>query len=518
MEIIITESPQSKIITNKNKKLYLSLPDFSVLLEDTYAERIIDNIIKNESLLSAFNSSQDFQRKFLDYVLRGLDSNQLIEKLIEERIPLFSLIINEYNIYRRNYKLLKNMSNISNITITCRKNNFPKAISLGVKYNIPVSIYASSIYLNEYKSILSQYDLNELDKYDIKIYYQNSNNPLSPRKLYEISLLLSNIASNIRKCHLSPFEETILIYDLLKRRIYKDCDKDKPLARDIDKVLKSEYIVCVGYSNLFNAIQRCLGRNSREIINTDIRHQRSITYIQDSKYDIDKVLTFDTTWDSRKEEDGPEYINKYNYFALPLEVSESSMPSPLWNIVNKSSQTIVADYLAQEVADKIRAMDTLQFIFDLVGNEYSNHYLKNIYYYDYLENDKKQKLDQIYEEVVSKYIGSDIPPQTLLRAIYNVRRVEYVSGLTSNLDINKIMEGLMSRYLIINLLKLKRVGYNEWSQVLSQLSYETKLNEILQLEKKDLANNLQAATSFEEDKKQLKLIKVLARRLTTSKN
>lgn len=91
------------------------------------------------------------------------------------------------------------------------------------------------------------------------------------------------------------------VYDIVKYRIYNKDEDNYLNNRDLDKVTSGNTIVCSGFSNLFNAILMSLDIKAMPLISKTANHQRSIVYVNDSKYDIDGIYVFDPTWDCRKE-------------------------------------------------------------------------------------------------------------------------------------------------------------------------------------------------------------------------
>ena len=113
-------------------------------------------------------------------------------------------------------------------------------------------------------------------------------------------------------------------------RLYKLDEENYYKSSDVSSVLTGDSIVCAGYSNVFNAILKCLNIKAAPLISKEAKHQRSIIYVQDEKYNIDGVYVFDPTWDRRKNKEDKEYINRYNYFAIPLSVSNETAKDELY--------------------------------------------------------------------------------------------------------------------------------------------------------------------------------------------
>ena len=129
--------------------------------------------------------------------------------------------------------------------------------------------------------------------------------------------------NKIKEANLSNIESIMYAYDILKKRLYKLDEENYYKSSDVSSVL-------TGDSNVFNAFLKCLNIKAAPLISKEAKHQRSIIYVQDEKYNIDGVYVFDPTWDRRKNKEDKEYINRYNYFAIPLSVSNETAKDELY--------------------------------------------------------------------------------------------------------------------------------------------------------------------------------------------
>ena len=183
------------------------------------------------------------------------------------------------------------------------------------------------IVLNEVISLTDEKKINNLlDKYkDIKdkIYVSLEGN-LDYASLEECKKTIETIkliANDVKKLNLSVMEQIMYVYDLVRNRVYtKEDERDfKSTSRDLSKVLLGDKIVCMGYSNIFNAILNYLNIICNNVtlksLNNGGGHARNIVYVKDDKYNIDGVYYFDATWDCKKIENDNSYLNSYKYFA-----------------------------------------------------------------------------------------------------------------------------------------------------------------------------------------------------------
>lgn len=126
---------------------------------------------------------------------------------------------------------------------------------------------------------------------------------------------IEEIVINIKKLDLSPIEQVMFAYDVVKDKEYQEESEDESayLSRDVSTSLFGDKIVCVGYSNIFKTILDKLGIKNDVYFVTN--HQRNIAYIKDEKYDIEGIYYFDATGDSKIATKGNKHFNRYLYFA-----------------------------------------------------------------------------------------------------------------------------------------------------------------------------------------------------------
>ena len=141
----------------------------------------------------------------------------------------------------------------------------------------------------------------------------------------------------ITSSDLSPFEQLIFAYDILKTFPYNESVKPED-SRNVPNIMKTGNIVCVGYSKLLEMIINELGiRSFSHIImpqEDEVGHQRVLVRLDDSKYDIHGIFAVDPTWDSvakelsivedldgnyvirRRREDGDRILREYDALTL----------------------------------------------------------------------------------------------------------------------------------------------------------------------------------------------------------
>jgi len=163
------------------------------------------------------------------------------------------------------------------------------------------------------------------DKYkklNIQVEYEFKNYNLEDYKKFENILYL--FLSPIKDRNYSPFEKYIYAYNIVKRfKKYQEVgdNGDKLQSRNLYDILLNDYMVCVGYADMFKDLLEKLGipcdgksvsvgiENEEENMEFE-GHRRIYVHLQDSKYKIDGFYTSDPTWDNDLNKD------YYNYLAL----------------------------------------------------------------------------------------------------------------------------------------------------------------------------------------------------------
>lgn len=439
MYYIIEESNINDVKIHK-EVVKITVEDFSYLYNP---KELITKIIKNTDLVKTIKLPKNILSELINIVLEDKNNFYLQKVLIEYKFPLFSLISSVADSSKEKYKKLLQIKESEDIAIKCNANNLLKGLELAKKLNKSVIIDGTSISLPEYKMLLSEYDTDILP--NVKIYYQENNDSISLKEIYSLSLLIDEITSNINKYNLSPLEKIIYIYDIVKSRIYKSPDNNKKDARNVDKVLNGEYIVCTGYSNLFNALLLGLGIKAMPLSSFEKKHQRSLVYISDPKYQIEGVYAFDPTWDSRKEE---EYIDNYNYFALPIDKTRKETPCDILELIDISFTRFIQICNNNDIDtyfNEIKTINQLEIIFNLIDSSAYQKIIEIMKIFTFTSDIEKRKTKKLYETIMLKYKSKEIPSTIFFEALYNTRIIEYYNNVIEEIDIEKIQNTVIDR-------------------------------------------------------------------------
>ena len=92
---------------------------------------------------------------------------------------------------------------------------------------------------------------------------------------------------------ISPLEKVAMAYDLVKSFYYKEYEtKHTMKSRHITQIVNDEYIVCIGFVNIFNRLLSELEDFDLSITmkgESEVGHERSIIILNDKKYSINGV-------------------------------------------------------------------------------------------------------------------------------------------------------------------------------------------------------------------------------------
>lgn len=501
-----------------NDTIMINVKDFNTVINKEPKDIIMD-IMKEDEMFKLITFPKEVFNLIIEGVVSEVDDDAIIKELSNLSLPLYSLIINLFSSYKKKYQVFCRLKESSCVTIRCTRNNILKGLSIAKDFKGGAIIDCSDISLEEYQNLLSSYDLNSIINYNIKINYQEHNSPISISELYDLSSLVCDISKTIKKYNLSPIEQVMYVYDLIKKREYKDDESDQKNSRDLDKVILSDTMVCAGYSNLLNAILRCLSFNAEALISYDRRHQRSIVYIEDKKYNIDGLYVFDPTWDRRQNKLDTDYINNYNYFALPIKEANKSANAEVTEILNYSFKEML-NIVNDEKSDtekSITLLEALSNFHKILNFKNSEKYKDNILSYDFLSPEARYFTKKIYKEISLKSNSQEISPETFLKILYNVRRVEYYNDIVKELSSSEIRDVTIEKYITAFEKKLKEQKVSGEKRLISTLKIRFDLDDRLEDETKIIEDTLENNLSVKRDIKNIEVTKTLKKILLKNK-
>lgn len=285
------------------------------------------------------------------------------------------------------------------------------------------------INITDYEKILNILEKYKDYKQNIYVRLKGNIEYVSLEECKKVMEYILNQASKIKQLELSPMEEVMYVYDLVRNKVYKKEDEIDEISesRDLVKVLFGDKIVCAGYSNIFNALLTTLGIKNNEVIlsSNNESHQRSSVYIKDLKYGIDGLYYFDPTWDSKKEENSNKYLYNYVHFLktkkemddMDLSIKDESIleySSKLYedikSIIDKKEYHLLINYVI-----------TLNNMAKLIGIEKLLS-VEKIFNFEN-EINIKEFLEQL-KNLISKF-ERPIKAETMIELLINVRKIEY---------------------------------------------------------------------------------------------
>lgn len=389
-----------------------------------------------ENGLLAINLSVDPSKKL---------TNDYIRSLLKNYLSGYDFMINETADVKIAKALLKKKINILDNTLGFVLPNDLKTSD----YLKNLDIQDKKLYLDGiYDTTQSDLDLvlNVAgDKKDIYLKVEGNNNYVTVLEYENTVKAINEIVEKIKKYNLSPFEQIMYAYDLVRERIYKfEAKGDSPTkSRDLTSVLSGDRIVCVGYAVLLKAILRNFSINAENYIiehkTKPLAHQRSMIYVLDPKYNIDGVFFFDPTFDSRKKENDNSYLNNYRNFAVTKEKSEvgledfvsRNLPGFDRDFIPKLKTIILEKGIKNVPADMINTINRVAIFLDgevlikrvMLNDTFNSVNIPEIFRKNYTFDHEKtfETLDR-YQRL---FFESSISGPDFLRALYNVRKVEY---------------------------------------------------------------------------------------------
>lgn len=443
MQLNIKEARENNI-TKVESSINMDLSLLSSLINSSKEELIID-MIKSNQIINSFNPPVRIMNLIINCALGKENTDVLKEVLIDSGIPILSLILSVAIGYNQKYNYLKEIEKVKEVFIFCNENNFTDALNISKRFNAKVIISAQKISLISYKKLIEDFGVENINELNVYIDYQKNNSPILISMVYKISCIINAVVEEINSYDLSPLEKIMFVYDRVKYRLYEDDLDDINSSRDLDKVLNGDKIVCAGYSNLFTAVLTSLGINSIPVIDLNIKHQRSLAYIKDAKYNIDGVYAFDPTWDKRKNKDDINYIDRYDYFLMPLVRSMNSCYCEISELLELDKETILKIIDGKDMDSALKVLDRLNILFTLVDAKY-------------IPDDKYYVVEEIakqYDQVIGKYYSNEISFEDFINLLYRVRVVESTSGMINNINKDNIRETSIKRYMNVNKKKEK---------------------------------------------------------------
>lgn len=462
-------------------------------------DKLIDSLCKNNNLEKVnfdrysddgYSLTYKDYQKFKNSNIKQVNTSSVVEELNDVFDPIVGTNWNKTLIGYYKYEDLdsnKPMSLYINQELTKEEIENLKYINSNIEIQLEERAYSSLEQitkrlkdLNKKNNvILIVRNKNEFNDYILQSDYEEDNvfvkteGTTLPLKNYLNFEKILYMAVEPAK-NLSPFEKYIYAYNITKKfKKYKEKEKGSLESRNLYDVLMNEYMVCVGFSEMFGDLLNKLGiRNMGMTVNVDISydniknfseqvpleskpqvlegHARRYVYIVDEKYDINGFYISDPTWDNDLEND------YYNHLAMTDNESTKSnrrllfsyySVDELFNVNNISEFYQKINILL----DKPGYSNNLNALIDGLLRRIENldlEFIKDLKEkYKYLLNGKwdwpKDNGDLIYDlgNYIVNHVNNEISGTTIMSAVENIYRQIYVmSEEELQLEMNKVIE------------------------------------------------------------------------------
>lgn len=307
----------------------------------------------------------------------------------------------------------------------------------------------------EDKEKFNQFIINNQVKGE-NIYIKSNDMEVSLKDYLRFEKQLYEMIEEAKK--LSPFEKYIYAYNKVKKfKKYKENEEDKMQSRNLYNILENEYMVCVGFSEMFGDLLNKLGIPSKDLgISVDTSydksakeeeqvegiekavekegHARRYVYIKDEKYNIDGFYLTDPTWDNDLEKD------LYNHLAF-TDNEATKTRRYIWLNKYDSSELLNINSI-EEFYQKINFLldrkvkwnDTLERIMKDLINNTLKQLDKNFTVilkkkYPFIENYswKEDISDLVYEVGIYtlEHVNKEISGKTIMEAVSSVYKEGY---------------------------------------------------------------------------------------------
>lgn len=252
---------------------------------------------------------------------------------------------------------------------------------------------------------------------------------------------INNIKDQIETYNLSNLEKIMYIYNLVKKKIYKEEKEDEAYleSRDIVKVLKGDKIVCQGFSQLFTVLLDSINIESNLAFisnrSNDSGHVRVYASVKDEKYNLNHIFFFDPTWDSKENEN--DFSDKYQHFAKPK--SHFTKIDKKFNykdeyLLSFDSKDTIFSFTHEYRIDEIERI--MQYVFSLINkedyfidrevpNEYKNtltQVLSDNSMIRYIDEDL-DFLKFLYQECC-EMLNRQLPDDVFIECLVNIKKLE----------------------------------------------------------------------------------------------
>lgn len=303
---------------------------------------------------------------------------------------------------------------------------------------------------NMYSNICDLLKIEELKDCTFKL--PNNSTYITYEELEETSTIIDNITKNIE--NLSPLEQVMYLYDIVRDRVYEDDIENKSESRDLTKVLLGSKIVCLGYANLFDTLLKKLNISSRIdlLINkkANTGHARNIVYIDDPKYNLKCLSVFDPTFDSKNEEDDISFLESYMYFLKPYDFflkkekshyTNSTIPFFNYTLEELKTKLGKSEFIPNDMA--LNTLKSFYALFNMIGKNFTPILLISEFSSGEFVSEKALSLYSSFLD----YLVFELKPEDFASCVINVRKKQQeISKEKYGLDEDTLTDIIYNRY------------------------------------------------------------------------
>lgn len=306
---------------------------------------------------------------------------------------------------------------------------------------------------------------------------------------------MEKFLSKIKKYELSPLEQMMYAYDLVRDRVYTEENQEESYSasRDLTATLLGDKIVCVGYANIFEKILQNLGIQTTMctmVSKNQTGHRRNAVYVKDTKYHVEGVFFCDPTWDSRKDKNDNSYLDSYKFFCKNIEEMRIHESNKYTNVTfseydkdfTKEIKSMVEENGIESVSREItRTINAISNLIDQKQLIEPTFLYKDVLPFDF--DVLSESLDR-YEKL---FFNSHLSTETLVKIMIQVRKIEYYENpekypLTVESFENVVRNNILFYYNQRTLTLLFSEDCAEINENMSQDDFE-KLKSQIDLEK-----------------------------------
>lgn len=283
------------------------------------------------------------------------------------------------------------------------------------------------IFSTDYKTLTNV--LKNEDHPNVSIEFKNSSESVTYKEFKELFDYLNQIVDFINYYNLSPLEKTMLAYDIVKSNIYneeKENESQKE-SRDLNRIIKNNKIVCVGFANLLDFILTSLGFktgiSTLNYENEEFGHERNYIYLKDNKYNINSIFFLDATWDSRRND---KYLDNYYYFLKPFRFFQCKTPNERQENLSMTKLLTKRSMLFESLKEKLKTKNIeTRIVLKSLVNFLEE---KEPIYIPFSSTDNYDFLEDVVKILEKKYYKS-IEYEAFKNALYKVRKIEYINKI-----------------------------------------------------------------------------------------